>query len=175
MQGECPSRRPRSRSGAAPGPGTREVLAGPSAQWPPPFVAVMAPNSPCDSSPGPAVNSSVCGVPIMPFPNSSAHRPSISRRGPRLPLRSAPSKWPFFGSNALMRPLPKLPIRRSLLAFPKCFGACAMPHGALSGAARDEPLDQVPARVVDVDETEAGAVHVVLGVGVLLGVRRRRC
>ena len=69
-----------------------------------------------------------------------------------------------------MRPSPKLPIRRSSLKPPKSSGARAMPHGALSGPARTNRLEQVPAGIVDVDEARGLPGDVVLGVGVLLGV-----
>ena len=54
---------------------------------------VIVPNSPCDSSSGPAVKKSVSGEPFKPvFPNSSAHNPSIASFFPST-SRSVPRCW----------------------------------------------------------------------------------
>ena len=73
----------------------------------------------------------------------------ISALGPSIvisvwsPRRSWPLKThlpPPRSWYALMRPLPKLPIRRSPLKTPKLAGAIASPHGAFGGAFLRPPL-----------------------------------
>ena len=51
-------------------------------------TATSLPNSPCDSSSGPAVKNRVVGEPAAPLPKPSAHRPSITRGLPSVPCRN---------------------------------------------------------------------------------------
>ena len=60
------------------------------------LTGLTAPNRPCDSSFGPAVNSSVLVLPATPLPNRSPHRPSMMM-GWRL-APNVPSRWPVAGS-----------------------------------------------------------------------------
>src|ERR1700674_1086046 len=97
------------------------------------YCGSILPNRPSASSFRPALKNSVPGDDGGPDefaapPNVSAQSPSLTRGLPSGP-DSAPSQWPVFGSNALITPSSKLPIRMSLANLPKLAGAIARPHG----------------------------------------------
>src|SRR3989454_5561042 len=97
------------------------------------------PKRPWPSSKGPAVKKRVFVGPLFgaPLPKAIAQRPSMAIGGPSAEW-SGPRCWnspcplSFAGSQAWMRPLPKLPTSRSPLKKPKSLGARASPHGELS-------------------------------------------
>src|SRR5512132_649984 len=95
-------------------------------------VGTIDPNRPWVSSSGPAVKNSVCEDPAAAsLPNCSDHRPSIDRGAPADSSWPRNTNFPFgIGANALIRPSPKLPTRRSPPNAPKLSGAIARPHGA---------------------------------------------
>src|SRR5262249_9553571 len=87
------------------------------------------PNRPSFSPFGPAVKSmALASPPLRPFPTLSAHNPSITICCPSV-LTTLPRNSPVAGSNALMRPSPKLPINTAPANRPKLGGACTSPHG----------------------------------------------
>ena len=103
--------------------------------------SVTRPKTPCDSSSGPAAKYRVMVLPaVVPFPNVIPHSPSITTGLPDGSVRN-PLSVPSVGSNALIRPSPKLPTsrspptspaNRSAPRFPNRLGAMARPHGAFS-------------------------------------------
>src|SRR6266550_3604833 len=93
------------------------------------FLTTIFPSRPCDSSSGPAENSSWLVLAAFPLPNLRPQSPSMTIGRP-FGRRSWPRCLPVAGLYTLMWPFPKLPTSRSPLNRPKPAGARARPHGA---------------------------------------------
>ena len=133
------------------------------------------PNSPCDSSSGPAVKYSVSGEPDR-GPVAELQRPQPVDRE-RLAVRHAepaavrPRAVRALGVRVDL-PVAEVPdeeVAGELAERPS--GRHREPPRRVQQPARRDAAEQHAVGVVRVDEPQAGAVHVVLGVGVLLGVR----
>ena len=138
-------------------------------------TGVSEPNRPCVSWSRPAVKyTELASPPLPPLPTCSAHSPSIWIGLPSGSFR-LPRDLPVVGLKTLMRPLPKLPTSRSPLEGPEARRRDRQAPRRVERAARDQallPAGQArrPVQVEHVDEAVALAGHVVVLVGVLLGV-----
>lgn len=103
--------------------------------WPRCSAGLIKPISPSFSLLGPALNNSVFVPPVVAVPKCSPHSPSMLMGLPWA-LDRVPAKWPVIGLNALIRPLPKLPTRRSPPKEPKPAGCLGQAPGSVQDTAR---------------------------------------
>ena len=104
----------------------------------------IAPKRPSCSPLIPAVKYRVVGLlPVFPLPNTMSQRPGFAIG---LPSESAivPRKVPATGSNALMRPSPKLPTSKSPAKVMNPEGAIVIPQGALRGPLETSRFTKLP-------------------------------
>ena len=90
------------------------------------------------------------GPAAPPLPNASPHRCVMAIGWPSASFNS-PTKWPFFGSKALMWPSPKLPTSRSLLKAAEVRRGHRDRPGLIEMAVADQALLQLAVGVVDID------------------------
>ena len=136
----------------------------------PAALAVIFPNRPWDSPSGPAAKYSVLVSPaVEPLPKARPHKPGVTSGCP-LELLNVPRKAPVSGLYALMCPSPKLPTSKSLLKSPKFAGASVMPHGEFNLPCETKRWTKSPSVEYTSIKPLPAPGHVVLLVGILLGI-----